>query len=111
MCSITIHLAERHARDRAMIRSFRSKRLARYWIKGDARGLPSDHITRLNLRLTALDEAVSPDEMNVPGWHYHALTGDMQGRYAVRVTGNWRLTFAWDEDGAEAIDVDYEEYH
>lgn len=94
-----------------MIRSFRSKKLERYWTKGDAKGLPANHLKRLNLRLTALDNAATPEQMNVPGWHFHALTGDMLGRYAVRVTGNWRLTFAWDEDGPAAIDVDYEDYH
>jgi proteic killer suppression protein len=94
-----------------MIKTFRSKRLARYWMKGDARGLSSVHLKRLTLRLTALDEAVTPDDMNVPGWHFHALSGDRQGRYAVRVTGNWRLTFGWDESAAAAIDVDYEDYH
>lgn len=93
-----------------MIKTFRSKKLARYWIKGDARGLPSDHLKRLNLRLTALDEAAALDDMDVPGWHFHALSGDRQGRYSVRVTGNWRLTFAWDEHCA-ALDVDYEDYH
>lgn len=49
--------------------------------------------------------------MNVPGWHFHALTGDMRGRFSVRVTGNWRLTFAWDSNGPHAIAVDYEDYH
>jgi toxin HigB-1 len=94
-----------------MIQSFRSKRLERYWTKGDAKGLPADHMKRLNLRLTALDNAAAPTEMNVPGWHFHVLTGDMLGRYSVRVTGNWRLTFAWDANGPSAIDVDYEDYH
>ena len=97
--------------ERTVIKSFRSKRLARYWTKANPRGLPSDHLRRLTLRLTALDEALMPEEMNIPGWHFHALTGDKQGRYAVRVTGNWRLTFAWDEAGQDAIDVDYEDYH
>lgn len=94
-----------------MIRSFRSKALERYWIRGDARSLPADHLKRLNLRLSALDEALTPDDMNQPGWYFHALSGNMKGRYAVRVTANWRLTFAWDKDGPAAIDVDYEDYH
>lgn len=33
----------------------------------------------------------------------------MAGRYAVDATGNWRVTFAW--DGADAVDVDLEDYH
>jgi toxin HigB-1 len=95
----------------SLIRSFKSKRLERYWLRGDGRGLPADHIDRLNLRLTALDETVILEQMNVPGWHFHALTGNMKGRYSVRITGNWRLTFAWDASGPDAVDVDYEDYH
>lgn len=94
-----------------MIKSFRSKQLERYWTKGDARGLPRDHIKRLTLRMTALDNANSPDEMNVPGWHFHMLSGAMKGRYSERVAGNWRLTFAWEKDGPAAVDMDYEDYH
>ena len=94
-----------------MIQSFQSKRLQRYWTKGDASGLPADHLKRLKLRLTALDSAATLADIHVPGWHFHALTGDLQGRYAIRVTGNWRLTFAWDETGPSALDVDYEDYH
>lgn len=56
-----------------------------------------------------LDGAVAPEDMNLPGWSFHALRGKMTGRYAVSVTGNWRLTFAW--DGEDAVDVDLEDYH
>ena len=94
-----------------MIRSFRSKPLERYWTKGDKSGLPAEQLKRLNVRLTALDNATSPEQMDVPGWRFHALKGQGSGRYAVNVTGNWRLTFAWDGKGADAIDVDHEDYH
>jgi len=39
----------------------------------------------------------------------HALVGRDKGRYAVNASGNWRVTFAWTEDGA--VDVDLEDYH
>ena len=32
-----------------------------------------------------------------------------KGRYAVTVTSNWRITFAW-EDG-DAVQVNFEDYH
>jgi proteic killer suppression protein len=47
--------------------------------------------------------------MNAPGYGFHALTGNMRGRYAVSVSRNWRITFAW--SGTDAIDVDLEDYH
>ena len=39
----------------------------------------------------------------------HILTGNLKGRYAVTVTRNWRITFAW-EDG-DAVQVNFEDYH
>lgn len=92
-----------------MIRSFRSKSLQRYWMKGETKGLPAGQIDRLNLRLSALDEAVKPEQMDVPGWRFHKLAGKLKGRFSIWVTGNWRLTFGW--DGTDAIDVDHEDYH
>jgi proteic killer suppression protein len=47
--------------------------------------------------------------MNTQGLHFHALTGNMRGRYAVTVRADWRITFT--SDGSDAIDVDYEDYH
>jgi proteic killer suppression protein len=54
-----------------------------------------------------LDAAASPIDMHLPGFHFHRLRGKPL-RYSVRVTANWRLTFAWDE--SDAIQVDLEDY-
>jgi proteic killer suppression protein len=48
-------------------------------------------------------------QMNVPGWKLYPLTGPLSGRWSVGVSGNWRLTFGF--DGADAILVDYQDYH
>ena len=47
--------------------------------------------------------------MDIPGFQLHPLKGRMQGRYAVSVSSNWRVTFRF-EDG-HAADVDYLDYH
>ena len=49
--------------------------------------------------------------MDVPGWNFHRLKGKGKGRYAVSVDKNWRLTFAWSDEGPDAVDVDYLDYH
>ena len=59
--------------------------------------------------LRALDDASRPEDMNLPGFRFHALVGRDKGRYAVNASGNWRVTFGW-LDG-EATDVDLEDYH
>jgi proteic killer suppression protein len=92
-----------------MIQSFRDKALKRYWTKADPTGLRPDWVKRIRLILSRLDAANGPDEMNLPGLSYHALTGEMAGRFAVLVSRNWRITFAF--DGENAVDVDLEDYH
>ena len=92
-----------------MIRSFRSKALRRFVEEGDASKVSVRNIARLETILRRLNVAERPEEMNWPGLFLHALRGADRGRYSVRVTGNYRITFAW--DGKDAIDVDLEDYH
>jgi len=67
-----------------------------------------DHVERVRRRLDELDIAKQPEDMNVPGFNFHILRGKPQ-RYAVAVSGPWRITFEW--DGQDAVKVDYEQYH
>jgi toxin HigB-1 len=76
---------------------------------GDTRKLSVQNPRRIARILLQLDEAERPEDMNVPGYRFHALKGDQKGRYAVDVSGNWRITFGW--DGENAIDVELEDYH
>lgn len=59
--------------------------------------------------LTALDNAKRPDDMNAPGWKLHLLTGNLAKHYSVTVSGNWRMTFTFEEN--DAVLVDYQDYH
>jgi len=92
-----------------VIRGFRHKGFARLFRDGDARGVRPDFAPRLLRMLDRLDAAVVPDDMDLPGYRFHRLTGDQKGRFSVRVSGNWRLTFGF--DGQDCIDVDLEDYH
>ena len=92
-----------------VIRSFRSKALRRFSEEGDASKLSVQHTDRLRRQLARLDASTLPEDMNLPGYRFHALKGGMAGRFAVNVSGNWRLTFAWLE--GDAVDVDLEDYH
>ena len=60
-------------------------------------------------RRTSFDDASRPEDMNLPGFRFHALVGRDKGRYAINASGNWRITFGWIE--VDAIDVDLEDYH
>ena len=92
-----------------MIVSFRHKGLERFFRGGSKAGIQPAHADRLRLQLGRLDAAKIPEDMNLPGWKFHALGKDLAGHYAVTVNKNWRLTFAF--EGGDAILVDYQDYH
>ena len=92
-----------------MIRSFRSKALRRLAEQGDASKLSVPNARRVETILARLEGALTPEDLNLPGYRFHGLKGKDKGRYGVDASGNWRITFAW--DGRNAIDVDLEDYH
>jgi hypothetical protein len=50
-----------------------------------------------------------PLELNVPGYRLHQLKGNQKGIWSITISGNWRITFRFDEAGAN--DVDLIDYH
>ncbi len=92
-----------------MILTFKHRGLERFFRKGDHRGIISKSETRIERLLDRLDAAVKPEDMNIPGFKFHGLTGNRKGSYSVTVTGNWRITFRF--DGENAIDINLEDYH
>lgn len=91
-----------------MIRSFRSKPLRIFAETGDGKKLPVKNHDRVRRILVALDAASKPDDMDLPGFRFHGLKGKPK-RYAVDASGNYRVTWGWEEP--DAIDVDLEDYH
>ena len=92
-----------------MIASFRHRGLKAFYEGRTERRVAPEHVGRLGDILAALDHSSGPAGMNLPGFRLHALKGRLKGHYAVAVSGNWRVTFRF-EDGA-AVDVDYVDYH
>jgi proteic killer suppression protein len=91
-----------------MIRSFRGKALRSLWENADASKIAPQRRARIERRLDALDQATSPEDMNIPGFNFHGLGGARRGTYSVHVNGPWCITFRW--DGLDAFDVDLENY-
>jgi proteic killer suppression protein len=92
-----------------MIRRFRHKGLEKFFATGSRSGIRPAHAVRLKLILATLNAATGPDDMALPGLKLHPLKGDLKGRWAVEVSGNWRVTFGF--VGTDADEVDYEDYH
>ena len=92
-----------------MIRGFTHKGLKRFFETGSVSGIQAPHAKRLRLILGRLHAARQPQDMNLPGLRLHELKGDRSGMWAVDVSGNWRVTFRFEGQDAEA--VNYENYH
>ena len=92
-----------------MTASFRHRGLKALYEGKTARRVAPAHIERLRDILAALDLSRGPEGMNLPGFRLHELKGPMKGHWAVSVSGNWRVTFRF-EDGS-AVDVNYVDYH
>ena len=92
-----------------MIESFRHRGLKRFYQHNDRSGIGSTMLRRVEEILSILDAAEAISELDIPGYRLHPLTGPLQGYWSVRVTGNWRIVFRF-EDGA-AWDVDLIDYH
>jgi proteic killer suppression protein len=92
-----------------MIKGFRHRGLERYFTKGTTAGIQMKHEKRIGLILARLHASTSARDMNLPGLKLHPLKGKRKGTWAVSVSGNWRITFTF--DGADVIEVDYEDYH
>jgi toxin HigB-1 len=91
-----------------MIKTFRNKELARLWETGKSK-IDSQLHKRLLVRLDRLHVIASVDEMNLPGFNFHALIGFTPARYTVHINGPWCVTFEFEE--GEARRVDLEQYH
>ena len=83
--------------------------MERFFATGSRVGIQAKHAERLRLILGRLNVAAEPRDMNLPGLDLHPLKGDQKGRWAVKVSGNWRLTFGF--VGKDVEKVDYEDYH
>ncbi|OYY31857.1 MULTISPECIES: type II toxin-antitoxin system RelE/ParE family toxin [unclassified Polaromonas] len=92
-----------------MISSFNHKGLEGFFVRASYKAIPAQFASRIERILDRLDAAVVPEDMDLPGYKFHALKGKRKGTYSVSVSGNWRMTFKFDD--ANAIEVDLEDYH
>ena len=92
-----------------MIRTFRHKGLEKFFLTGSKGGITVSHAKRLRLILGWLNAAYETYDMALPGLRLHKLTGNLEGYWAVEVSGNWRIIFRFHEHAA--WDVDYIDYH
>ena len=80
-----------------------------FFISGSKKGIQPEHSKKLARILDRLDASINVQDMALPGFKLHPLSGNEKDTWSIWVNGNWRVTFFF-EDG-DAFIVDYRDYH
>lgn len=92
-----------------MIKSVRHKGLRLLLEEGDRSKIRADLVAKADRFLDALDSATSPEEVDLPGYRLHRLSGNLQDYWSATLSRNHRIIFRFEE--GNAYDVDLVDYH
>lgn len=92
-----------------MINSFRHRGLKRLYEQGDRSKLLPTQVNRIEEIIFQLDVSKEALHMNLPGYRLHKLTGELKGFWSVKVSGNFRIIFRF--ENGNAYEVDLLDYH
>ena len=93
-----------------MIRSFADKETESLFATGRSRRLPPDILRRALSRLKYLHIATRPEDLREPlSNRLEALRGDRVGQWSIRINGQWRVCFRF--ENGDAFDVEIVDYH
>ena len=92
-----------------MIKSFRHKGLRKFFTTGNAAGINPQHKEKIKDQLEFLHSADCIEDMDIPGYNLHELTGDRAEQWSIKVSKNWRIVFEF--EAGDAYGVNYEDYH
>ena len=88
-----------------MILSFADKETKALWVS--ERSKRYGNVARVALRkLLQLHAAETLGDLAVPpGNRLKALSGKRKGQHSIRINDQWRLCFAWTNNGAEKVEI------
>jgi proteic killer suppression protein len=90
---------------------FINKGVEEVFLTGWSRHIGAEFHKRMSLILDAIDAATAVGDL-VGARGFHAPHGPRAGTFAMSVSGNWRLTFRFENgDKGDVLDVDFEDYH
>lgn len=93
-----------------MIRSFRRRETERIWNGEKPRKFPGDLQDRALRKLRQLDASQTLNDLkNPPGNRLEAMKGNRKGKMSIRINGQWRICFVWQDN--EAFDAGIVDCH
>jgi proteic killer suppression protein len=93
-----------------MICSFGDKETEKIWLGIRSSKLPIEiqDVARRKLRMLANSHNLS-DLKIPPSNHLEKLSGNLAGKFSIRINQKWRLVFIWEEN--QAFEVQIIDYH
>lgn len=85
--------------------TIRHKGLRRWIERGAPSRLPQNRLLLIAAILRALQSAVSSQDLHVPGWQLHPLSGNRKGFWAVTVSRNWCIVFRFVAGDVRDVDL------
>lgn len=92
-----------------MIINIKHKGLRKLYEDGSTRGIEQQYVEKLRRVLFKLDDAQTPEDLDLPGYRLHRLAGDLKGFWSIVIGANWRVIFRF--QGSDVTDVDMLDYH
>jgi proteic killer suppression protein len=93
-----------------MIVSFRDKR-SEAFARGERVAASSGFQRAAERALDRLEAAISLRDLMTPGLWLEKLKGDRDGRFSVRINGQWRLCIVWPDGSPGTQNVEIVDYH
>ncbi|MBF9014437.1 MULTISPECIES: type II toxin-antitoxin system RelE/ParE family toxin [unclassified Oceanispirochaeta] len=89
-----------------MIQSFANKETEQIWNQIFVKNISRD-IQRIGLRkLIILHRAQDINDLRIPpGNRLEALSGDRIGQHSIRINGQWRICFYWNEGSPSEVEI------
>ena len=93
-----------------MIRSFKDNETQKLFMGRRSRAVSGQAVRRAQVKFAQLDQVESVEELEVPpGNRLHALGGDREGQWAIRINDQYRICFRF--ESGDAYDVEATDYH
>jgi toxin HigB-1 len=93
-----------------MINSFSDKSAEDLFNRRFARNIPSTIYKVAYRKLLLIDGAERLEDLKVPpGNRLEKLSGNLSGKYSIRINDQWRIVFSWKENNAYEVEIT--DYH
>jgi len=89
-----------------MIKSFADKSAEELFNRNKVRKLSSTIVKVAYRKLLILDAAESTEDLKVPpGNRFEKLSGNLSGKYSIRINDQWRIIFSWKQNNAYEVEI------